>query len=130
MTKKNIKKGELNSVETNELKTNISNIQLTEEEIKAGAYSRPINEEYIKDVESNPEFTTIGFAEPKKTLKNISMEELIAYKNGCELVYKHYENVSRIDNKHCHIFNEFNTYAVTIFNEIERRVKEICNNND
>lgn len=126
MAKKNIKKEEFITVETNELKTDISNIQLTEEELKVGAHSRHINKEDIKGVEFNPEFTNIGFAEPKKTLSNISMEELIAYKNGCELVCKQYENISRLDNINHKVFNEFQIYAKMIFNEIEKRIIEIC----
>jgi hypothetical protein len=129
MAKKNIKKEKEVSIPvvSEEVKTNISTLQLTNKELEIGAYARPMDENNIRDIETNPNFTNIGFAEPKKTLSNISMEELIAYKNGCEILCKHYENKSRLNSIHCHLFNKFNTYAKEIFNEIEKRVVEICN---
>ena len=119
MAKKTVKKEEQTSVEVKELKTDISTQQFTDEELS----------EY-KDVESNPDFTKIGVATSKKNLKNISMEELIAYKNGCEIICNHYENLSRLDTKNSRLFTEFNSYATMIINELEIRVREICNNND
>ena len=128
MAKKIVKKEEQTSVDVKELKTNISTHQFTDEELKVGACCVPMKEREYKDVEPNPDFTKIGFATPKKNLKNISMEELIAYKNGCELVCRHYENVSRIDNIGYSNFNMFKDYAQMIYNEIEQRVKQLCNN--
>ena len=119
MAKKNVKKEE---------QTSISTHQFTDEELKVGAYCSPAKEEDFRNIESNPDFTKIGFATPKKSLDNITMEELIAYKNGCELICKQYENVSRIDNIGYRRFNVFKSYAEMIFNEIERRVVDICEN--
>jgi hypothetical protein len=78
-----------------ELKTNISTSQLSDEELKVGAYCSPAKEEDFRNIESNPDFTKIGFATPKKSLDNITMEELIAYKNGCELICKQFVNEGR-----------------------------------
>ena len=128
MAKKSIKKEEQTSVDVKELKTDISTLQLSNEEIKVGAYCSPAKEEDFRNIESNPDFTKIGFATPKKSLDNISMEELIAYKNGCELICKQYENVSRIDKIGYSNFNKFQFYAKQIFYEIERRIIEICDN--
>lgn len=124
MAKKAVKKEKelIIPIESEGLKTDISNYQATDKELELGVRVIPMEEKECRNVEENPDFVC-----SKKTLSNISMEELIAYKNGCELVCKHYENISRLDNIGYHKFNEFQAYANMVFNEIEKRVKEICN---
>jgi hypothetical protein len=121
MAKKTVKKEK-------ELKTDILNYQPTDKELELGVRVIPMEEKEYRDVEENPDFTTAGFVHSKETLSSITIQELVAYRSACEILCRHYENLSRLDNKNCYLFNEFREYAASILNEMEIRLRKICKN--
>jgi hypothetical protein len=62
-----------------------------------------------------------------KTLKDITIEELVAYERACSIVCGKYEVKARLSGVDNTKFMQFIDYHRMILNEMEERVAVICN---
>lgn len=70
--------------------------------------------------------TSTILTEIKQDICNISLIELVHLENACALICKKYEMAARIDRENNDKFKEYKTYYQKIFEELERRVANLC----
>ena len=61
-------------------------------------------------------------------ISELNITELIALEKACALVCKRFETIAQLDFTNNNKFKEYQHYYELIFNELEKRVAESCNN--
>lgn len=65
-----------------------------------------------------------------KLFSDLNITELISYEQACALLCRRFEKNVQLDFNNNLKFKEYQHYYEMIFNELEKRVAEICRNNE
>lgn len=83
--------------------------------------NKPMSQIHTTYVENNSEI---------KLFSDLSITELISYEQACALLCRRFEKSVQLDFNNNLKFKEYQRYYEMIFNELGKRVAEICRNNE
>lgn len=75
----------------------------------------------VSDEQSNQEFSEVK----TKTIKDLTIEELLYFEKACSLICRRYEISARLDNVNNKMFQKYNDYYQIIIQEIENKLNVV-----
>lgn len=120
MAKKNTKNSKPVQVDMPELTVTPEAIETVSNDINTQNYDVTATKDVdVSFVSLRPNGTNIS---------ELNITELISLEKACALVCKRFETIAQLDFTNNNKFKEYQHYYELIFNELEKRVAESCNN--
>lgn len=120
MAKKNTKNSKPVQVDIPELTVTPEAIETVSNDINTQNYDVTATKDVdVSFVSLRPNGTNIS---------ELNITELISLEKACALVCKRFETIAQLDFTNNNKFKEYQHYYELIFNELEKRVAESCNN--